>query len=211
MATMETKMNTDIPYTPDAEPQRQPSELPARQRYPASLHFAFVAGILLPLTVLPWVLSKRHTASLRARLKESEKQFKDVHLDWRTALLELDMIRTQQTRLVDEVRLLKQELAAAKAQSASMHTEVLAAQRPLKEEARRAREEIGDLRTKQTASLQEVGQSLGSVAGFMQEMELHLGLERRRGDHRGIEQLRKTAVRLQEQAGDSSIASRQQR
>ena len=48
-------------------------------------------------------------------------------------------------------------------------------------------------------SLRDVGQSLGRIAGFIHEMELHLGLERTREDQRGIEQLRKTAVGLQNQ------------
>ena len=42
----------------------------------------------------------------------------------------------------------------------------------------------------------EVGRSLGTVAGFMHEMELGLGLERKGQDGRGIERIRATAARL---------------
>lgn len=53
-------------------------------------------------------------------------------------------------------------------------------------------------RTLHTNSMREIGQSLGSIAGFMHELELGLGMNKKGEDPRGIEHIRAIAARLEQ-------------
>ncbi|KAH6915416.1 hypothetical protein BKA70DRAFT_576350 [Coprinopsis sp. MPI-PUGE-AT-0042] len=191
--------NNDMTRLPAsrAEPPRDGSS--RKEPYPAAVHFAFVSGLLLPLTVLPWYLSRRHTAGLRLKLKEAEKKFRAVKLDLRTAMLQLDMTKTQHSQVLKEMKSLKREFEAVRAASAKLEARVSASEQSLKADVVGLRNEMNDLaeRSAKGDSLRDVGQSLGRIAGFIHEMELHLGLETRGEDQRGIDQLRKIAVKLQ--------------
>jgi hypothetical protein len=137
--------NADTTRLPMPRPDPPRDGEPRAEPYPAVVHFAFVSGLLLPLTVLPWYLSRRHTAGLRLQLKEAEKKFHAVKLDLRTALLQLDMTKTQHSQVLSEMKGLKREFESMRAASAKLEARVSASQQSLRADVSGLRNEMNAL------------------------------------------------------------------
>ncbi|KAJ2933634.1 hypothetical protein H1R20_g3412, partial [Candolleomyces eurysporus] len=71
-------------------------QIPEKSQYPASIHFAFVAGILLPLTIIPYFIARRQGSSLQGRLRETETAMKALQQELKVTALELDKIKAEQ-------------------------------------------------------------------------------------------------------------------
>jgi len=83
--------------------RREHVELPEKAAYPAYVHAAFVSGILFPLVVIPYVLSRRHTSALRRRLHETEGVVKTLQRELKVQALTIDMMKASQEKSASQI------------------------------------------------------------------------------------------------------------
>lgn len=97
--------NTQAPTNPASMSVNEVSvQAPEGRKYPASVHFAFVAGVLLPLAVIPYALSRRQTSLVRNRLQETERVISGLQKELRTTKRELEAFRDQHTRSSSQIK-----------------------------------------------------------------------------------------------------------
>ncbi|KAF6762579.1 hypothetical protein DFP72DRAFT_1060831 [Ephemerocybe angulata] len=186
---------TDSPASTEVlRPERRPS-------YPASVHFAFVSGILLPLAVIPYLLSRRQTTRLRNHLKHTDRMLRMLQQELKFTTIELNQVKAQQTKGLSEMKRVHGLVEELDQRSGKLQADGVQGQKALLEYVVKLERELEASSASHTSSIREVGRSLGTVAGFMHELELGLGLGSRGRDGRGIERLRAAAARLEQ--GDS--------
>lgn len=79
-------------------------QAPERKPYPASVHFAFVAGVLLPVAVIPYILSRRQASLVRSRLQETERALQGLQQEFNTTKRELEGFRERHARSVSQMK-----------------------------------------------------------------------------------------------------------
>lgn len=85
-------------------------QTPERRSYPASVHFAFVGGLLLPLAVIPYLLGRRQTSVVRNRLQEAERVLQAVEHELKATTRELQALRSKQTNSSSQIKQLQESV-----------------------------------------------------------------------------------------------------
>ncbi|RXW21160.1 hypothetical protein EST38_g4694 [Candolleomyces aberdarensis] len=177
-------------------------QTPEKSQYPASIHFAFVAGILLPLTIIPYFIARRQASHLQGRLKETESAMRALRRELKVTALELDKIKAEQAfraSQTDEMHVAVDELKAGFSQ---FQTDGARGQKAVQEYVV-ALERQGDAsRSSHSKAFRDVGQSLSNIATFVEEMGANpfkfANLGRRERTSEAVAQLRSAASRLQQ-------------
>ncbi|KAF9534909.1 hypothetical protein CPB83DRAFT_221332 [Crepidotus variabilis] len=148
------------------------SETPPRQ-YPAIVHAAVFTALIVPITLLPYLVAQRQISRLRRTVTALETQVVSLQSD-------LHLMHTKAHKVVME------QDVARNASERSMKADILR----LLDDSQHSRNHA--------ATLKALGVSLGDVAAFMQEVELDFGMDSSPGkDRRGIEKLRLLAFHMQ--------------
>ena len=106
-------------------------QTPERKLYPASVHFAFVGGLLLPLAVIPYLLSRRQTSVVRNRLQEAERVLQAVQHELKTTTRELQALRLKQTDSSSQIKQLQETVDEVDRRSGKFQADGIEGQKAL--------------------------------------------------------------------------------
>ena len=203
-----------VGHSPELSEASTPSN--GRQSFRAITHLAVLTAFILPVALLPYVLSRRRLSSLHRVVDRMETDIKMLQQNLSRASTEIATRKDENQRMRVLLHQLMQETGSLRtrtkqkdaAQQASDET-VRSDLRMLLDERRHARlvlhvsgiismtcyRCISSRRT-QTAALRALGTSLADVAAFMHEVELEIGLLSQGTDQRGVDRLRLLAFRM---------------
>ncbi|KAF8631193.1 hypothetical protein AX15_002525 [Amanita polypyramis BW_CC] len=170
----------------------------------APLRVAIFSAVLLPVVLVPYLLTVRRTRMLRHRIDEVQNATYALRRELDTALAKLAAgkaenqgIKTTLHDVIGDTGVIKHRLEGVVAENGASRKDL----DKLLAEAQHSRA--------QTAALRALGSSLADIAAFMHETELQMGLQPLdRSAQRRVDRLRIAALRLQnlsisQQAGAS--------
>ncbi|KAK0191184.1 hypothetical protein F5146DRAFT_587824 [Armillaria mellea] len=171
-------MNTSTP-SQDAQstpPAGDSSEVHAvaneNSRSPSSLvgRFAILTAVIVPITFIPYLLTRGHVSSLRRQILELEKSNRVMR---RELSLESSLHSEEHKRLRGLVQGIKEELGVLQAVSKEKDAKHVTEGENVRSELQSLLEAVRGSRVTSKA----LGTSLADIAAFMQELELVMGLQ----------------------------------
>ncbi|KAG6878257.1 hypothetical protein C0993_010029 [Termitomyces sp. T159_Od127] len=172
----------------------------ARRPVRSLTHLAVISAFLLPFTIFPYILARRHVTSLKRQLAETQTSVRileqELNLSWREMTCRKKEIQKLQASLVKAHRERDQQRVFLEKRD----TENLRFMGEVKTDLRNLLKEAQHTRS-QGALIGSLGTSLADVAAFMHEIELEMGMLSSNGtDQRGIDRLRSLALQMQREA-----------
>ncbi|KAK2466475.1 hypothetical protein APHAL10511_002117 [Amanita phalloides] len=159
----------------------------------APIRVAIFSAVLLPMVLVPYLLTVRRTRTLTYRINELQSTTRALQRELDGANLKLSARKVQREGIEATLRDVVQGTNAIKHQLAGLAAENGTSRRNLDKllaEAQHSRT--------QTAALRALGSSLADIAAFMHETELQMGIQPLNKDaQRRVDRLRITALRLQ--------------
>ncbi|KAL0581960.1 hypothetical protein V5O48_000017 [Marasmius crinis-equi] len=200
MASPSTPSNPPPPLHLDLSPPstRPESAVPAspRRSYPAIAHFAVISAVILPLTLIPYIFTRRQLSLLRQTVRELETSSTLIRKDLHTSVSDLGKVRDDVRRMrallhevMEEAELLRADVQAGEVSQKAADEATQSNLQRLVDQARKHRSH-GE-------SLRSLGTSLADIAAFMHEMELRMSFFGSRDDSSRVEHMRQVALKLQ--------------
>ncbi|KAG7097168.1 hypothetical protein E1B28_004544 [Marasmius oreades] len=168
-----------------------------RRSYPAIVHFTVLAAVTLPLTLVPYIFTRRRLSTLRQSIKQLETNSTLLRKELSSTSSELGRVR-------DDVRRMRGLLHEVMEETEGLRTDVRqreATQKAADDATRSELREISNVaRISQLhgGSLRMLGLSLAEIAAFMHENELRMPLLGKRADKSRVDQIRSVALKLQD-------------
>ncbi|KAK0231020.1 hypothetical protein IW262DRAFT_450303 [Armillaria fumosa] len=146
------------------------------QRSPPSLvgRFAILTAFIVPITFIPYLLTRGHVSSLRRQVLELEKSNRVMR---RELTLESSLHSEEHKRLRGLVLGIKEELGVLQAVSKERDAKHVKEGEDVRSELQSLLEVVRSSRSTQSATSIALGTSLADIAAFMQELELVMGLQ----------------------------------
>ncbi|KAK0468122.1 uncharacterized protein EV420DRAFT_1502986 [Desarmillaria tabescens] len=162
--------------------------------------FAVLTAFIVPITFIPYLLTRGHVSSLRRQILELEKSNRVMR---RELSLESSLHSEEHKRLRGLVQGIREELGVLQATSQERDARYGEESEGVRSELQSLLEAVRDSRSTQSATSKALGTSLADVAAFMQELELVMGLQGTvNGGHlheERVDRLRQLAFRLSAQ------------
>ncbi|KAG7448999.1 uncharacterized protein BT62DRAFT_656602 [Guyanagaster necrorhizus] len=199
--------NTPLYSTGDSsEVHTVANESSASRGSPSSLvgRFAILTAFIVPMTFIPYLLTRGHVSSLRRQILELEKCNRVMR---RELSLESSLHSEEHRRLRGLVQGIKEELGVLQDVSLEKDAKHVKEGEEVRSGLQSLLEEVRDSRSTQSATSKALGTSLADIAAFMQELELVMGLQGTvNGGHvheERVDRLRQLAFRLSAQRTDA--------
>jgi len=184
--------------------QAMPSTIVKQSKeYPATFHFAVLAGFLLPFTLVPYLLIRRQTSSLHRRLDALDHHISVLQRTSKMSSLEHALRKeevaqalTRAERSKRDFVHLRQELDAIRSQNEATSKSTQGALSDIVEEQAVIRERLN--------VLPQIGTSLADIAAYVHTAELRQGSPSSPASDRAVERLRSTALQLHKQGRAAS-------
>ncbi|KAK0206319.1 hypothetical protein DFS33DRAFT_1313916 [Desarmillaria ectypa] len=136
--------------------------------------FAILTAFIVPITFIPYLLTRGHVSSLRRQILELEKSNRVMR---RELSLESSLHSEEHRRLRGLVQGIKGELGVLQAVSQERDTKHVKEGKGVRSELQSLIEVVRDSRSTQSTTSKALGTSLADIAAFMQELELVMGLQ----------------------------------
>ncbi|KAF8639644.1 hypothetical protein AX17_000909 [Amanita inopinata Kibby_2008] len=178
--------------SPEAQRCPRPGDEPSHFRH-APIRLALFTAVLLPVVLVPYLLTRRRTLALRQRVDELQSTTKALQHELDAALVKLSARKQEHQRmraLLDDV--------VENSDHVQHQVEGLAAESTVaRQDLHRLLADAQPIRA-QTAALRALGTSLADIAAFMHEIELEMGIQSlSRDSQRRVDRLRILALRLE--------------
>jgi hypothetical protein len=201
---------TSLLSIPSVQPRQRVVESPEVTSPLA--HAVFLGCLIVPFAIMPYVAITRQLRAIQNSTSDIRASSAFLQRELRAVLLENAVRKDEQTRIrtsLDEMRIqmqaLRNDAEKARSEISAYERTALAREQDLAQE-RRWHRYVHVLRNHkcnynihvrdQESILKDIGSSLADVAAFMHEVELRQGLPPG-VDQRGIDRIRKLALRLQ--------------
>ncbi|KDQ64674.1 hypothetical protein JAAARDRAFT_28313 [Jaapia argillacea MUCL 33604] len=185
---------TPRPKVQDTPPTLMPPEN-VRQTSPGT-HLAVITAILLPFALLPYMSLRRQLGMLHRRVDEVAGTSRALHHHLKSTLQQTSIQREEVLGLKEQLQDLRREVGALRDDSHRKEVAQAGADTAIQHHIQSLLDERKYTRT-QLSALHELGTSLADIASFMHEVELKTGMIGGGVDSRGIDRLRKLALKLQ--------------
>jgi len=185
---------TPITVLPTPTPMSGPTDGSVQDRY---RHFpirvATFSAVLLPIVLLPYLLTSRRIRMLRQRIDELQSTTRTLQRELNAAQVKLLARQAESQNQQAALRSVVRKTDGMTQRITELTAENVAGRNDLSyllAEAEHSRT--------QTAALRALGSSLADIAAFMHEMELQMGIELLSSDaQRRVDRLRSSALKLQ--------------
>jgi hypothetical protein len=180
----------------------------------AITHLAVLTAFILPITVLPYVLTRRRLSSLHRQIDSMGTTMKILQQDLSRATSVVATHKEDTRRMKALLHRMMQEADQSRLRANKREAEQAASGETVRSDLRMLLNErqhtrlvqyhIGNgpdhryifSRRTQGATLRSLGTSLADVAAFMHEVELEMGMVSQGTDQRGVNRLRLLAFRM---------------
>jgi len=182
---------TPITVLPTPTPMIDDSVQDRYRHFP--IRVATFSAVLLPMVLLPYLLTTRRTRMLRQRINELQGTTRTLQRELNAAQAKLLARQEEGQNLQAALRSVVRKTDATKQRITELTAENVTGRNDLNHLLAEAEQS----RT-QTAALRALGSSIADIAAFMHEVELQTGIEPLSRDaRRRVDRLRSSALRLQ--------------
>ncbi|KAF9452206.1 hypothetical protein P691DRAFT_661552 [Macrolepiota fuliginosa MF-IS2] len=158
---------------------------------------AIVTGVLLPIAIVPYILSRRRIVGLQRRCEELQLRLSVLERRLNAGVSKVTSVRDEQGNMraiLHEMGMKMDEMQEDAMQRSARQSQT---NQLIHSDLRHLLKETKQIRS-HTTSFRALGVSLADVAAFMHEIELQMGLQSGAdNDKRGIHRLRILALQMQ--------------
>ncbi|KAF8219655.1 hypothetical protein L208DRAFT_819926 [Tricholoma matsutake] len=166
-----------------------------RRSFRAITHFAVLTAFILPVTLLPYLLSRRRLSSLQKQVDRMGASVRILQQDLGQASSEVAICNEENRRMRAMLHQMMQEADQLRLKAKQNDAERLAFDEAIRSDLQILLNERQESRA-QAVTLRALGTSLADVAAFMHEVELEIGMLSQGTDRRGVDRLRLLAFRM---------------